>query len=275
MAEAELFQVNLEEVIKSKSAKLAKRLPNFVVRMLEKIICQDELNRVLRTYPDVDGVDFIEAMIQDYNVGLNVHGIENIRKDGRYVFASNHPLGGMDGMCQTVFFDRFFDGKVKCLVNDLLLYIPQLRPPFIAINKYGTQNRETAQRVSEVFASENQIITFPSGLVSRFRKGRIQDIDWKKAFIAKARESGREVVPVFFKGLNTRFFYTFAFIRKWIGIKFNIELFFLPREMVKSKNKTFDLYIGVPITYEKFDTQKNDANWAAWVREQAYRLPNN
>jgi putative hemolysin len=161
------------------------------------------------------------------------------------------------------------------LVNDVLLYVPALRPPFVAVNKYGAQNREAVRKVSEVFESDNQIITFPAGLVSRFRKWQIQDLDWKKAFIVKARESGREVVPVFFRGANTRFFYMFARLRKALGIKFNIELFLLPREFVKSKKKTFDIYIGVPVAPATFDARKTDAEWAMWARAQAYKLPNN
>ena len=275
MCKKELFQIDIEKVIKSKSPKLAKKLPKFAFRLLEKAICQDELNRTLRDLHGFDGVDFMDAMIKDYDIHLVVYGLENIAKEGRYTLVSNHPLGGMDGICITSTFGRFFEYKVKCLVNDVLLYLPPLRTPFVAVNKYGGQSREAAKKMNETFESDNQIITFPAGLVSRRIDGKIQDLEWKKAFITKARETKRDIVPLFFKGYNSNFFYNFSKIRKMLGIKFNIELFFLPREMVKNKHKTFELYIGAPIPWQTFTAEKPDAEWTKWVRETAYNLPNN
>ena len=274
MHKTEIFQIDLKKVFKNKAPKTANKIPNFVFLLLEKIICQDELNRVLRTYYQLEGIDFMEAMVKDYNIKLSIHGIENIKKDGRYIFASNHPLGGMDGVCLTSILGRAFDYKVKCLVNDVLLYVPALRPPFVAINKYGNQSRESAQKVNEAFNSDNQIITFPAGLVSRRHNGIVSDSEWKKAFITKARESKRDIVPIFFNGTNSNFFYNFSIIRKALKIKFNIELFLLPREMVKSKNKTFDIYIGTPIPWQQLDSRKSDTQWAEWIKELAYNLPN-
>ena len=275
MCEKELFQIDIKKVIKSKSPKLAKKLPGFAYRFLEKAICQTDLNRTLRDLYGLEGIDFMYAMVEkDYNIHLVTHGLENLDKQGRYILASNHPLGGMDGLCLTAFLGRFFNYKLKCLVNDVLLYIPPLRPPFVAINKYGSQNREAIKKMAETFDSDDQIITFPAGLVSRRVNGTIQDLEWKKAFITKARETKRDVVPLFFKGYNSNFFYNFSALRKMLGIKFNIELFFLPREMVKTKNKTFELFIGTPIPWQTFTAEKSDAEWTTLVREIAYDLPN-
>lgn len=274
MYETEIFQIDLKKVFRNKVPKTANKIPSFVFQLLEKIICQDELNRVLRTYHHLEGIDFMKAMVKDYNIKLSIHGTENIKKDGRYIFASNHPLGGMDGVCLTSILGRIFDGKVKCLVNDVLLYVPALRPPFVAINKYGNQSREAAQKVNDAFRSDNQIITFPAGLVSRRHNGIVIDSEWKKTFITKARDSKRDIVPVFFDGVNSNFFYNLSTIRKALKIKFNIELFLLPREMVKSKNKVFDIYIGTPIPWQQLDSEKSDAKWAEWIKKLAYNLPN-
>jgi len=274
MSKEELFQIDLEKVIKNKNPKLGKRLPGFVFRLLEKIVCQGEMNRTLRTLYGLDGIDFMEGMINDYDIRLVTHGIENLEKDGRYLLASNHPLGGMDGICLTTVFGRYFNDKLKCLVNDVLLYVPVLRPPFVAVNKYGSQSRDAVKKMNETFESDNQIITFPAGLVSRKINGVVQDLEWKKTFITKARETKRDIVPVFFKGYNSNFFYNFSNIRKKLGIKFNIDLIFLPGEMMKSKHKTFELYVGKPIDWNTFTDEKTDAEWALWVREMAYALPN-
>jgi putative hemolysin len=88
-----------------------------------------------------------------------------VPSSGRYIVASNHPLGGLDGMALMQVL-----GKVRqdivFPVNDLLMNVPGLRPLFIPINKHG-RNTENARLIDETFASEKMILYFPAGLVSR------------------------------------------------------------------------------------------------------------
>ena len=44
------------------------------------------------------------------------------------------------------------------------------------------------------------------------------------------------------------FFYKFAKFRQRIGLKFNIEMIYLPREVFRSRGKTFDVVVGEPIS---------------------------
>lgn len=266
--------IDLDGVVKDKAPGIYNKIPRFVMSYLKKKIHQDELNDILTKYADKDGVDFMRACIEYFNLNINVSGLNEIDKNKRYIFVSNHPLGGMDGICLAATIGEVFNKKIKYPVNDFLLYIKNLRSIFVPINKHGTQSKNAANLMNEAFLSENQIVTFPAGLCSRRIKGETVDLDWKKMFVIKAIETKRDVVPVYFEASNSNFFYRFANIRKRLGIKFNIEMIFLPDEMFKNKGKTFKIIFGEPISWGTFDKTKKSSEWAQFVKEKAYSLMN-
>jgi len=264
--------IDLDQVVKEKAPGIYNKIPKFIISFLKKKIHQDELNEILTMYADKDGVDFMQSCIEYFHLNLQVYGLDKIDKNRRYIFASNHPLGGMDGICLAAIVGEKFDKKIKYPVNDFLLYLKNLRSIFVPINKHGAQSKNTANLMNEAFESDNQIITFPAGLCSRKINGEIMDLDWKKMFIMKAIETKRDVVPVYFEASNSNFFYRFANIRKRLGIKFNLEMIFLPDEMFKNKNKTFKITFGDPISWETFEKTKRSSEWAQYVKEESYSL---
>jgi putative hemolysin len=265
--------LDVKQVLRSRLKEKADKIPAFVVNYLIRIIHQDELNHILEVYKDLDGVDFMEALVGYFNVRLTIKNEDNLPSgDKKYIFASNHPLGGFDGICLAYLLGKHYEGKVKCLVNDLLLAIPNLRSIFAPVNKHGAQSKEAAVKMEEAYKSDYQVITFPAGLCSRKQKGAIRDLEWKKSFIQKAIEHQRDVVPVYFKGRNSNFFYRLANIRKLLHIKMNFEMLYLPDELFKQKNKSFDVYIGKPIPWQTFDATQKPAKWAEWVKEESYKL---
>ena len=217
-------------------------------------------------------MDFANSLLHELNVTVNLVGAENIPEKGRFTFASNHPLGGLDGISLVSVLGSKYDSKIKFLVNDLLMNVKPLAPVFLPINKYGGQAKDSAEEIRKAYESDDQILVFPAGLCSRLQPGGVQDLEWKKTFIAKTIQYQRDVVPVYFDGLNSKFFYRFARIRKMLGLKFNIELIYLPSEMFKSENKTFTIYFGKPIPWQTFDRTKTLGQWAAEVKKQVYDL---
>jgi putative hemolysin len=267
--------IDVRQVLQEKAPSLALKIPRFVINYLIRIIHQDEVNEILNRYRDKDGVDFMTELIRHFDLTLELRGEENLPLEGRYIYASNHPLGGLDGVCLSAVLGNYYNGKIRYLVNDILLFIPNLRSIFIPINKHGMQDKRTACLTDEAYASDNQIITFPAGLCSRKIKGKIIDLEWKKSFIRKAIEYRRDVIPVYFEGENSNFFYRLANLRKRIGIKANLEMLYLSDELFKSKHSSFRIYFGKPIPWQTFDSSKKITEWVKWVREQAYNLKNN
>ena len=264
--------LDLDKVLAEKAPKIYNKVPRFAINYLKRKIHLDELNEILTIYADKYGVDFMQAVVGYFNLTLETSGLENIQDGKKYIFVSNHPLGGLDGICLSAVIGERFDKKIKYVVNDVLYFIKNLQPIFLPVNKYGRQSKQATTSLNEAYKSDNQIITFPAGLCSRQENGKIHDLDWKKNFILKAVESRRDVVPVHFEGKNSNFFYRFANIRKRLGIKFNIELILLPDEMFKNKNKSFSITFGEPIPYTFFDNSKSAMQWAQYVKEKSYNL---
>lgn len=272
MAKQGVTKIDIKQVLAQKAPKASRKIPGFIVDYLIRTVHQEELNDILTRYHDKEGVDFMRELIGYFDLTLDLVHEENIPTEGRYIFASNHPLGGLDGICLSAVIGSRFEGRIKYPVNDLLLYLSNLKSIFVPINKHGTQGKDNARMLEEAFASDDQIITFPAGLCSRKIGGKIQDLEWKKSFIQKAVQYKRDIVPVYFGGKNSNFFYNLARIRKALGIKMNYEMIYLPDEMFRSKHKTFRIYFGKPIPWQTFDNSKKPAEWAEWIKNKVYKL---
>ncbi len=231
-----------------------------------------EVNEIIARYGEMPGIDFVHHVVNYFNVTQRVVGLENVPQEGRFIFVSNHPLGGFDSLLLMSNVYRRM-GELRFLVNDVLMKITPLRDVFVPINKHGTNSRIAAQYIEEQYRSDVQILVFPSGLASRKIRGKIMDTEWKKHFIQKAVEYQRDVVPVHVSGRNSNFFYTIANLRKFLGIKWNLEMFFLSDETFSHKNRAFTLTFGKPVSYKVFDKTRSQSEWADEMRRMVYSLP--
>ena len=271
--------IDLHKILRSRLPKKVSRLlPGFVISRLAKIVRQEELNEILRvTYPH-RGSEFSRRVLEHLGIKLEVEGLENLPEGKRYMFASNHPLGGLDGIALiAVLGGKYGDDNVRFLVNDMLMNVEPLRDVFLPVNKFGRQGREASKAIGEAIDSEKQILQFPAGLCSRLGDdGRIRDLEWQKSFVAKALESQRDIVPVFFEGRNTSKFYKTARRRQKMGLKFNVEQILLPSEVCKAKGNNYKITFGKPLSWEKLkESGKNAKELAADIKEIVYGLTNN
>ena len=260
------MKIDVDKVLRDRLPKHYKYIPRFVVRWLERTICQDQLNAILLKMADKNSVDAATAALDEMNITVDATGLERL-PDGRFMFVSNHPLGGLDGLALISLLGNRYDKRIKFLVNDLLMAVEPLRGVFLPVNKYGKQARAAAVQIEEALQSDSQFITFPAGLCSRMQPdGSIADLPWQKAAVAHAINHHRDIVPIYFDAHNSRFFYRFAKWRKKLGIKFNIELIFLPREMIKKSGSTLRVMIGEPIPWNTLDAT-HPKQEAAHLRE--------
>lgn len=268
------LEINVGEVLRQRIPRYWRFIPKRLVRWLERTVCQDELNRLLRdNFPRRDA-DFCRGVLDDLGVTVNFHNLDNLppKELTRVLFVSNHPLGGLDGMALIDFVRTYYGVAPRFIVNDLLNAVEPLSDTFIPVNKHGTQSREAIRRLDDAFASDAPLLMFPAGLVSRRgKKGVVADLEWQKMFVAKARQSGRDIIPLHFYGENSSFFYKFAKFRRRIGLKFNIEMIYLPREVFRSKGKTFDVVVGKPIPHASLDDMP-PARKAQQIRQMVYDL---
>ena len=263
--------IDVKEVIRKKNPTLAKMMPGFVISYLKRLVHEDDINRLIHDYSDKYGLDFVRSILNDLKVTYSMEGIEQIPRDNRYIFASNHPLGGFDGLVLMDAIGTVFP-EIRFIVNDILLNLKNFDPVFVPVNKHGRQSTEYARKIDETYSSDAQVLYFPAGLCSRKIKGKIIDLKWNKNFIQKAIQYKRDVVPVYFEGRNSNFFYNLANFRKKLCIKANIEMTFLVDELFKQKGGHLRLKFGMPISYTTFDSSKNFQQWTDVVREKVYAL---
>ncbi len=265
--------IDVGQVIARKSPSLRKRLPKFVLNYLRRIVHEDELNEFLRLYGHLEGIPFIRGALEFMKTDVHVVGLEKIPESGRLIVASNHPLGGPDGLALMLTVSK----KRKDIVfpvNDILMNVKNLEPLFIPINKHGS-NTENIRIINDTFASDKTICYFPAGLVSRKKKGIIKDLEWHPTFITKARRFKRDIIPTHISGRNTNFFYNLAKIRKLLHVKANIEMLYLVDEFQKQKNKPVTITFGKPVSYKVFDHRHTSNEWAAMMRDFIYLLEDN
>lgn len=265
--------INVDKVLRAKAGGMYRFIPGALVRYLERIVHQEEINEALLGMQDLKGLEFVEsALIDKFGLEMEVVNPENLPAEGRFIVASNHPLGGLDGMAlMHVIGKKRRD--LKFVSNDILMELHSLRELFIAVNKHGRTNVEMVRMLEADFASDMLILIFPAGLVSRRQGGRIMDLEWKKTFITKALQHKRDIVPVYIEGRNSNFFYNLANWRKRLGIKVNIEMLYLPDEMFRQQNKKLRIYFGKAVPYSTFTKDLTHQQWAQLMKKHVYALP--
>jgi len=268
--------VNIKTIFEEKNPRLARFIPGFIYRFIHNMLALDDINEILRNHGHKKDFEFANASIEMFNVSVELIGEGNLPKGGPFIFVSNHPLGGFDGVLLIREIGERYDRKYKVLVNDILMNIKNMNGVFFPLNKHGRQKAEHVKQLDEIFKSDLHVMTFPSGLVSRRSKGKIMDPEWKKNFVTKSQQYKRDVVPIHFSGRCSNFFFNFANIRKFLGIKSNLEMFLLPRETFKHRNNHYVITIGKPIPYKIFDKKYcKPAEWASKVRNHCYNLAEN
>lgn len=267
------LHVDVDATLRSKLPKKYLRLiPGFAVRWLERTICQDELNGILDRTRGKKGAEFCNAMLADMGITYSVTGEDNLPKNGRAIFVSNHPLGALDGIAMIDFIAGHYGKNVKFVVNDILMAVKPLDNVFLPVNKHGKQSRRLSSDIDECLAGDAPVIIFPAGLVSRKQKEGIKDLKWQKMFINKAIQSQRDIIPIHFGGENSSFFYNFAKLRTQLGLKFNIEMIYLPREIFRSRGARFEISVGKPISWRTLKGGTKAAEEAHLIKETVYSL---
>jgi 1-acyl-sn-glycerol-3-phosphate acyltransferase len=261
------IKVDIRGIIKARSGKT---LPGFIARPLERLIHQQELNEVLEQLDGLDHKQTLDCALSIWRMSCTPHFTVPLDKSERYILASNHPFGGLDGMLLLQVLQREWE-DVGAIVNNLLQAIAPLAPYWVPINKFGRQNSQASQIYDAALSSETkQILTFPAGACSRPIDGKITDTEWKFRFIKDAAKYKRKIVPVYVEGQLSWRFYTLYRLRKFFGVGVNIEQGLLVDEMFRQQGKHIRVVFGAPIDVESLEG--TFAEKALEVRRRAYEL---
>ncbi|MCC6720844.1 MAG: 1-acyl-sn-glycerol-3-phosphate acyltransferase [Bacteroidia bacterium] len=271
--ELKVPKIDVDKVFKEKNPTLYKFMPRFIISFIKWILHQRDINSLLSRGKGLNGIEFSEFVLKDLGITIKYKGIENVPESGNVIIASNHPLGGIDGIALINMMGKV-RSDLKFIVNDILYQIPNYEGMFIPVNKHGVNPKSSLETIEKIYASQEAVLIFPAGLCSRKIKGKVIDIEWNKSFINKSLKYNSPVVPILINAKNSKLFYNIATFRKSLGLKINIEMFLLPREMFRQKGKTFEIIIGKPIPSLAFKEGKSE-KWARKIRHFIYEFRNN
>ena len=272
------LQFDIRAVLKSKAPNA--HVPGFVIRYLERIAHIKQMNAFLKQHPDLKGYDFIRTVVgEELGCTASIEGTEHIPTDGRpVIFVSNHPLGGLDGMIIAQMIHDNGERPLKVIVNDLLMFMEPIADLWAPVNKVGRLSKEQVAEQQRMWESGVDVLTFPAGACSRLQRidghWQIRDLEWQKNFIQRAKEYKRDIVPIYFEGKNSRFFYILAYLRKLLHIKINIEMLYLVDEMYGAHGKHFKVHVLPPVPYSTFDSSRTPKQWAEYVKNMVYENNN-
>lgn len=263
--------IDIEKTVRNSKSGFVSNLPLFVIKIISRLVRQDEMNATIHNHRHESGIPFVNSVLKEWNVNIEIKGKENVPDAGRFVFVANHPVGGMDALSFLSAIHSFFPDVISPS-NNLFNYIPNLKPLILGVNVFGTNTKDTALKFNKLFESDTQIMIFPAGLVSRRNNGIITDPEWQKTFVTKAIQYKRDIIPVHISGRNSDLFYSVDRIRKFLGIKLSIEIILLPREMHKQRNSTITLTFGKPVSWQTFTNEKTHIEWARTMKDVVYSL---
>ena len=268
------MKIDVAAVMRQRIPGVFRMMPRPVVKWVENTICQDRLNELLELGDGLEGADFADSLLRNLSITYAISGGPVDPTHRRVIFASNHPLGGLDGIVLCSMIRRLYgSGEMKFIVNDLLTYVEPLRNVFLGVNKHGAQSRGAAEAIDKAFDGDMPMVMFPAGLCSRMGDdGTIRDLAWHKMIVNKAISSHRDIIPVHFSGENSPNFYKFARLRKKLGLKFNLEMVRLPREMILNEGARFEVTIGEPIPWQQLRGGREALDQADKLRTAVYAL---
>ena len=263
--------IDVELALQEKIPDIYKKIPGVLIRLMEKVIRQADMNRMIHESSHLNGIPLVDWVLDQFGVNIVVKGKKLIPKKGRYIYPANHPIGGLDGLAIVSVVAKIHP-LIKFVANDLLRVIKGFDSISLYIARFGQINRRNAILINKTLASEAQLLVQPAGTVSKRNPVKISDLAWNKFFIHKAIQYKRDVIPVHVQARNSRLFYNIASFRKIFRIKSNMEMFLLPREMFNKSGKTITITFGIPIAYKTFDDSRTHLEWAQKVREYVYVL---
>ena len=235
----------------------------------------DKVNEIHAKYCHLEGAEFTSALLNDPMMDLHyvVHNKEVLETlpEGAFITVSNHPIGSLDGI---VLIDIFASRRPDfcVMVNGVLTKINAMRNNFISVipdseHLGANQGNVNGVRASMTRLSEGHPMGFfPAGAMSFYNPltGVIQDKPWTHSVVKLIRKAEVPVYPVFFDCYNSTFFYLLGMI-SW-----RIRVLRIPVEAFNKKRKTFNIYLGEPISVEEIAAVEDDDKLAALFYDRTY-----
>lgn len=245
-----MSMIDVEQLLESKYPAFARK-PDLIIRptlaFLKKLLRERELNILFAQCDQLEGLEFVDKVLEDFNFSYSVVGREkeNVPAEGRVVIVANHPLGILDGLALIKMVSEI-RRDVRIVANDVLMQIKPLQSLLLPVINLGRgSNRANINAIDAALENEEAVIVFPSGDVSRMSASGIKDGHWHGGFLRFAEHAKAPVLPVHLGGKNSALFYSMSMIFR------PLSTLMLVREMYGQKAMTLPIRIGELIAWQE------------------------
>ncbi|MCT4614797.1 MAG: lysophospholipid acyltransferase family protein [Marinifilaceae bacterium] len=242
-------------------------------KLLMYLFKLNKINKLYSSNFSKDGIDFIDALIEDLGVKFEFdeEELKRLPKDGAFITVSNHPFGGIDGIILIKLICMVRD-DYKAMANFLLKKIEPIEDYFLAVNPFDNKSYSSSTSgLMEAFRhlkSEKPLGIFPAGEVSSYQSPgfRIEDKKWEPSVLKFIKKAEVPVVPVFFQGNNSLIFHLLGLIHP------SLRTVKLPSELFNKKKKTIKIRIGNPISVKEQKGFADINQYGRFLRAKTYML---
>ncbi len=238
-------------------------------------------NRLKKLYFEKQGEDwggqgFFETAIAALSIDLryDAKALAAIPKAGPLVVVSNHPFGVLDGIVMCALMNRSRP-DFRVLTNAVLLRAPEMREKMLPVDFSETVAARRANAASRSAALSHVsgggcLVIFPAGAISTspdwFGRAPAVDGPWTP-YAARLVMAGKcPVVPLFFRGQNSRLFQIVSHIHP----KIRLALFF--HELRRRIGTALEVEIGETIAWEELAAIKDRAALTSVLRSRTLQL---
>ncbi|XQW84512.1 GNAT family N-acyltransferase [Thalassotalea piscium] len=243
-----MFSVN--DVVNKHYPRVANKpwLSKSLHFVLRHLLHEKEISEFGQSYPHLHGVDFVEQVLEFFNVSYSTRDNEKERipSQGRVVIIANHPIGSIDGLALIKLISEV-RSDVKVVANEMLMAIKPLHDILLPVNNMqGGTAKECLNNIHNHLQNEGVLLIFPAGEVSRLRIEGVRDISWRSGFLRIAKKAKAPILPIFIDAKNSPLFYGVSMIYK------PLSTMLLVKEMFKQRLKHLPMRIGEMIPHESY-----------------------
>ena len=267
--------VNAKEVAQAIKVDKLGFLGTSMGWMLLKMLNISTLNKIYDRNKHLSDLEFINALLDEFEINFEIpeEDLKRIPKTGPFITISNHPLGGIDGiLLLKVLLEKRPDFKI--IANFLLHRIEPLKPYVMPVNPFEDHKDAKSSVMGFKTAlghlrDEHPLGIFPAGEVSTYKdENLVIDRPWEPAAMKLIKKANVPVVPIYFHGKNSKFFYRLA------KLSDKLRTAKLPSELLTQKERVIKVRIGLPISVSDQAEHESLEAFTDFLRKKTYMLAN-
>lgn len=235
----------------------------------------NKLNRIYGQIGDKNGIEFIDELIKilEIKYEFDEKELRKIPKEGPFIVVSNHPFGGLDGILLVKIISQVRP-DIKVMANFLLKKIEPISQFFMASIPPETAKEKNGgfggvKSAMQHLQAGGGLCIFPAGEVSGYdANNKITDRQWQYNILKFIKRSQVPVVPVYFRGHNSRLFLLMGRLSSSLQ---NVKL---PSEFLNKKKKLVKVRIGSAVSVADQDAFPEVYQFGRYLRAKTYSLYN-